>query len=96
VGQGVPVCPRSEPVVRYVQLSLIVLLSGAIWEILVHPSSWTARIDPMHPAIQAIPTFGTCQGVTTARLGINQSVPNIPLGRMARMIRIGWTIQANR
>jgi hypothetical protein len=92
VGHGVPVCPRSELDVRYVQLSLTVLLFGAIWEILVHPSSWTARIDPMHPAI---PTFGTCQGVTTARLGINQLMPNILLSRMARMIPIGRAIQAN-
>ncbi len=62
VGHDVPVCPRSVPVVRYIQLSLIVLLSGAIWQILVQPSSLTARIDPMHPVIRVIPTFGTYYG----------------------------------
>ena len=50
----------------------------------------------MHPAIQAIPTSGTYQGVTTAKLGINQLMPNILLSRMARMIPIGRTVQANR
>lgn len=50
----------------------------------------------MHHAIRAIPTFGTYQGVTTVRLGINQPMPNIPLGRTARMIRISRTTQANR
>jgi hypothetical protein len=59
VGHGVPVCPRSDPAVRYVQLSLTVQPSGFIWQVLAQPSRWTARIDPMRPAIQAIPTFGT-------------------------------------
>jgi hypothetical protein len=59
VGHGVPVCPRSVPAVRYVQLRLTVQPSGFIWQVLARPSRWTARIDPMRPAIQAIPTFGT-------------------------------------
>jgi hypothetical protein len=62
VVHGVPVCPRPARAVRYVPLRLTVLLSGAIWQILVHPSSWTARIVPMHPVIRAIPTFGIFSG----------------------------------
>jgi len=52
------VCPRCKHVVRYIQSSPTVLLAGAIREILARPSSRTARIDPIHPAILAIPTFG--------------------------------------
>jgi len=56
---GIPVRLLLSLIVRYIQLSLTVLLSGAIRQVLVHPSSQTARIDPTHPVIQAIPTFGT-------------------------------------
>ena len=63
VGDGIAVCPQCVPAVRYVPLSLVILLSGAIWQVLVHPSRPTARIDQLHPAIQAIPTFGTCGSV---------------------------------
>jgi hypothetical protein len=42
----------------------------------------------MYPAIQAIPTFGTFQGVTVAMVGINRLRPNIPPSRTIRMI---WT-----
>jgi hypothetical protein len=48
----------------------------------------------MHPAIRAIPTFGTCLGVTTVGLGINQPMPNILLGRMVGMIWTGRTTAA--
>lgn len=64
VGQDVPVWPRSALSVLYIQLSLTVLLSGAIWHVLVRPSSLTARIEP---AIRAIPTFGTLGWCTTVR-----------------------------
>ena len=57
-GHGFPVCPRSLRATRYIQLSLTVPPAGLIRQILVQPSSWTARIEPMCPAIQAIPTFG--------------------------------------
>ena len=60
MGHSVPVGPRNAPAVRYVPLSRAILPSGAIWQVLVHPSKPTARMDPIHPAIQAIPTFGTC------------------------------------
>lgn len=88
VGHGVPVCPRFAPTVLYIQLSLTVPLAGAIWQVLVQPSRGTARIEPMLPAIQVIPTSCHYQGVTTGRLGINQLRPNILTGGMAWMI---WT-----
>jgi hypothetical protein len=45
----------------------------------------------MCPAIQAIPTFGTYQGVTTGMLGINQLRPNILANQMAGMVRMAGT-----
>jgi hypothetical protein len=46
-------------------------------------------MEPTVRVIRAIPTFGTCPGVTTHGVGINQLRPNIPLSRMTRMIWIG-------
>jgi hypothetical protein len=60
VGHRVPVCPRSVLIVRLAWLNPTVRLGRTIRQVLVHPSSRTARIAPMLPAIQAIPTFGTC------------------------------------
>lgn len=47
------------PFVLYIHPSPIVLLSGAIWQVLVQPSSPTGRIEPTYHVIQAVPTFGT-------------------------------------
>src|SRR5689334_14747007 len=98
VGHGVPVCPRSELVDRYVRLSPTVPLSGVIrqiLEILVHPSRPTARIEPMFPAIRAIPTFGIYRGVTTAGRGINPMTENIPSSWITGMIRIDGVIPSS-
>jgi len=57
-GHGIPVSPGPVRAVRYVLLSPTIPLCRPIGQILVQPSSRAARIDPMHPAIQAIPTFG--------------------------------------
>lgn len=75
VGHGVPVCPRYVPTVRSVPLSLAILLSGAIWQVLVHPSRPTARMDQLHPAIQAIPTFGICGECYHDRTGYKPAKP---------------------
>ena len=89
VGHGVPVCPRAEPIVRYVQPSLTVLLFrtallfGAIRQVQVQPS---ARMDPMRPAILVIPTFGIYNEWTPWRGGkIQPANPNIPVSQMMGM-----------
>jgi hypothetical protein len=65
-----PVCPRYIPAVRYVPLSLAILPCQAIWQVLAHPSRPTARMYPLRPAIQAIPTFGTCGRVLSRPDGV--------------------------
>lgn len=57
-------CPiaTNVPFVLYIHPSPIVLLSGAIWQVLVQPSRPTGRIEPTYHVIQAIPTFGTLAG----------------------------------
>jgi hypothetical protein len=51
----------------------------------MHPSNRTARLTPMHPAIQAIPTFGTYLGCIRFMGVLNQIMPNRPMIPMARM-----------
>lgn len=64
VEHSVPACPRyGSAAVRYVPLSPVILLSGAIWQVLVQPSRGTARIEPMLPVIRAIPTSNHLLGV---------------------------------
>src|SRR5580704_10101786 len=58
VGHCVPLCPRSVRTVQLARFSPTVRLARTIRQVLVHPSSRTARIAPMLPAIQAIPTSG--------------------------------------
>jgi hypothetical protein len=72
---SVPSMCRAVP---YVRLRLAVLLTGASWQILVHPSSQTARIEPTCPAFGIIPTFGTCYGCTAVGLKLNRRTGKHP------------------
>ena len=81
-----PVARKYVVLSPYVRLRRAALLAGASRQILVHPSSQTARINP---ALGIIPTFGTCSGCTTTGLGLNPGQQNIPASRAARMVRTG-------
>ncbi len=72
-GHGIPGLSVYDPYVRSgtPPLSLTVPLCRPIGQVLVQPSSRTARIDPMHPAIQAIPTFGTLSRCYQRSAGYN-------------------------
>ena len=75
---GCPVCPRYDVLSDMSSLSLTVLLCGAIRQILVHPSRPTARIYPLQPAIQAIPTFGIYGRCYHGRTGYKPAEPKYP------------------
>ncbi len=83
-------CPiaTNVPFILYIHPSPIVLLSGAIWQVLVQPSSPTGRIEPTYHVIQAIPTFGTLAGGSSLHGRVGPLRVNIPAGHTVRMIRI--------
>jgi hypothetical protein len=64
-----------------------------IWEILLSPHNLTARLIPMYPVIQVIPTFGIYVGVISViRRTETLMTPNIPMIGMTRMDGLGRTV----
>jgi hypothetical protein len=61
---------------------------GTIWPGWLRPSSPTARLTHMDPAILVIPTFGTYQAYTPLGAPKPRGIPEILMSWLARMIHL--------